>query len=250
MSARQCYLICCLPRTGSWLLSEALESTGLAGRPREYFGFESYRDLCHNYGVNSRSPLEAVLSRLMDRYSTPNGVFGAKMHWVQFQFLAGLAARTRTQEWPAVTARLSAALPRLQYIWLTRRDKLRQAISYYRALRTNVWWDIRGNGGTDVPPAAPPLFDFCAIDELKKSLLAQEREWVRLFAVSGATPLTVYYEDMARDLSRAVTRILNYLDLSDATRVALSQPRLRLQRDELTEGWVSRYCACLNSERL
>src|SRR5262249_56036499 len=31
------YFICTLPRSGSWLLSEGLEKTGIAGRPREYF---------------------------------------------------------------------------------------------------------------------------------------------------------------------------------------------------------------------
>ena len=249
MSARRSYLICCLPRSGSWLLSEALESTGRAGRPREYFGFESYRDLCNAYNLSSRSPVEAVLSRLRDTYSTPNGIFGAKAHWIQFQFLTGLLANAQQVGWHSVTARLNASLPCLRYIRLTRSDKVRQAISYYRALRTNVWWDISGKG-IAVPPSPTPSFDFYAIDELRKSLQAQEREWARFFAVSGATALTVYYEDMQQDLSGEVTRILNYLEVTDHSPAAPSQPRLHVQRDELTEDWVSRYCACLNCERL
>ena len=31
------YLVCATPRSGSTLLCEGLESTGVAGRPREYF---------------------------------------------------------------------------------------------------------------------------------------------------------------------------------------------------------------------
>src|SRR2546423_6871003 len=34
---RRCYLVCATPRSGSTLLCEGLESTEVAGRPREYF---------------------------------------------------------------------------------------------------------------------------------------------------------------------------------------------------------------------
>ena len=34
---RATYVICTTPRSGSWLLSDGLSSTGVAGRPREWF---------------------------------------------------------------------------------------------------------------------------------------------------------------------------------------------------------------------
>jgi LPS sulfotransferase NodH len=34
---RRSYLVCATPRSGSTLLCETLEQTGIAGRPREYF---------------------------------------------------------------------------------------------------------------------------------------------------------------------------------------------------------------------
>jgi len=34
------YVICCVQRTGSWLLAHTLADTGYAGRPSDYFGDE------------------------------------------------------------------------------------------------------------------------------------------------------------------------------------------------------------------
>ncbi|MEL7157611.1 MAG: Stf0 family sulfotransferase, partial [Actinomycetota bacterium] len=37
MDATRSYLICCVQRTGSWLLAHALADTGWAGTPSDYF---------------------------------------------------------------------------------------------------------------------------------------------------------------------------------------------------------------------
>ncbi|MGZ5376146.1 MAG: Stf0 family sulfotransferase, partial [Solirubrobacterales bacterium] len=37
MKPARSYLVCATPRSGSTLLCEALKSTGVAGRPEEYF---------------------------------------------------------------------------------------------------------------------------------------------------------------------------------------------------------------------
>src|SRR5262249_18566018 len=62
------YSICTLPGSGSWLLSEGLEKTGIAGRPREYFEPKLF----------SGEPVpdyEAALETIFRKGTTSNGVF-------------------------------------------------------------------------------------------------------------------------------------------------------------------------------
>jgi LPS sulfotransferase NodH len=48
------YVICAVQRSGSFLLCEALENTGLAGNPEEYFlnvEMKQCANLCTNFGT-------------------------------------------------------------------------------------------------------------------------------------------------------------------------------------------------------
>src|SRR5262249_20823009 len=133
------YFICTLPRSGSWLLSESLEKTGVAGRPREYFEPKLYED---NPAVDPIESLDKIIRKGMTR----NGVFAAKLHWYQFEFATRVVARESDMPVPLLIDR---RFPGLCYVWLTRRDKIRQAVSYYRASKTGVWWQIPGVTAVD-----------------------------------------------------------------------------------------------------
>jgi trehalose 2-sulfotransferase len=72
------YLICCDPRTGSWLLAEGLQFTGIAGVPREFFAKEHEQEWIERLGA---STYVDFLEKVIKYATTPNGVFGAKVHW-------------------------------------------------------------------------------------------------------------------------------------------------------------------------
>ena len=138
------YVICTNPRSGSWLLSEGLSATGVAGNPREWFNVleeQQQRARWGRHGQGDVSPL-SYLSHVVSQGSTHNGVFGLKLHYYQ---LADLSAQLRRidgfRDLPVEEA-ISAAFPEVRYIWLTRKDKARQAISYHRACQTDTWWRI------------------------------------------------------------------------------------------------------------
>src|ERR1700721_3947051 len=138
------YLICATPRTGSYLLCDALRSTGMAGNPTEYFSYSYEKHWSQVWGAKD---LDSYLRHVLDSTTTPNGIFGVKSHPWQFDyFVRKLAGRAPVlyAERPAILAKW---FPDLKYVWLKRRNKLRQAISYAKCLQTNVWWDA------DAPPA-------------------------------------------------------------------------------------------------
>src|SRR5436309_6317988 len=152
------YLVCSVQRAGSWLLSHALEDTGVLGCPAEYFhrGDEPF---CR--GRWGAAGEDAFLRAVQGKPVTGNGVWAAK---IMQNHLADAVARLRA--WrrlglaPDVTERavLEAAFPGLRYVLLRRQDKARQAISWWRA-------DVTGQYGlpAGAAPSPPPAFDRDAI---------------------------------------------------------------------------------------
>jgi trehalose 2-sulfotransferase len=61
---------------------------------------------------------------------TANGVFGSKLMWDQVDAVRTQFAKVLELGDAAPSAVFAAAFPNLRYIWLARRDKLRQGISF------------------------------------------------------------------------------------------------------------------------
>jgi thiol-disulfide isomerase/thioredoxin len=125
------YLICATERTGSYLFCDALRATGIAGRPEECFRphllapFSKASDP-HAYRV--------YVQRVLLEGMTPNGVFEAKLHWSHLEHLQTLP---EYQGIPLAEL-LVGIFPNLRYIHISRRDKLRQAVSFWKAMQTDI----------------------------------------------------------------------------------------------------------------
>jgi len=234
------FFVCATPQSGSSLLSEALEFTMIAGRPREYFEPAYEKDWCARLGVSADTQ---YVEKFLAAGTTPNGVFGAKVHWHQF---VHLRAKLRLIQGGVASdlELLRRTFPDLKYVFLTRRDRIRQAVSYDRAIRSGVWWSVSANAypQTSVPPSAPaPLFAFEKIDDWVTRLTEFESNWRRYFKRIGVEPFEVAYEDLVENHESTVHAILRYLDLPISEARSIAPPRLRKQADEVTEEWVQRY---------
>ncbi|PWJ86906.1 LPS sulfotransferase NodH [Mesorhizobium loti] len=223
------YFICTLPRSGSWLLAESLEKTGVAGRPREYFEPQLFSAMTND-------ALPSAINRIIRKGMTSNRVFGAKLHWYQFEHAPRIISHRQPGELP-VALLMARRFPKLKYIWLTRRDKVRQAVSYYRATRTGVWWDI---AGISPPVARLPDFDFQRILQLERLLLRHEACWQRYFDEHDIDPLVLVYEEFCDNHVEAVELVLQHLGIEYA-KLGKIRSRLRRQADEVTEEWIERY---------
>ena len=143
------------------MLAEALQSTGIAGRPREYFDPVIERKWIESQGVTPATPyFDTVIASGI----SSNGVFGAKVLWHQF---ARLMTKPRLIEGTSAVGAelLRRAFPDLRYVFLTRRDKIRQAISYDRAIRSGLWWSVAATADGNGQSPLVPSFDFNQIDE-------------------------------------------------------------------------------------
>jgi trehalose 2-sulfotransferase len=244
------YFICCVPRTGSWLLSEALQFTGVAGKPREYFAPEAYHHFLRQWKLPPDAEYSAFLSRLMVEATSANGIWGAKAHWYQFNDLVQkLRAVTTLKDLP-IRSLLPAVLPNPRYIYLTRRDRVRHVVSYARAAETKLWWEVvNENGQSRRMLTRTPQFHLTRLDRMLETIVEHNRSWRTYFRECGITPLVVYYEDVAQDCSVEVRRVLEFLDVPHAPGLTIKNPRLRKQSDELSEMWVSRYRQIIRERR-
>ena len=212
------YLICTLERTGSDYLCWLLRSTRRMGDPREWY--------------NDRQPRLAHVDRtgmpfletLAAETASPNGVFGIKV------MLGCLGRFGVLGQWSEVCQRYA---PRL--VWLRRRDRLRQAISRYRAIVTDQWQLARGDAprGTRVP------FDAAAIWDSYHKIEHWEQCWESDLRQLGVRPLAAWYEDVVADPQGAVEAICGLVGVR-APAVQPARCPLAVQRDELTELWVRR----------
>src|SRR4051812_35867023 len=140
------YLVCATQRSGSTLLCEllkgtevagvpeeffeALRSTGLPRQPREYFEVDAISDAVAQLpaiqiGVREKpGDFEGWFTYAVQRGTSSNGVFGAKMMWNYFDDF-----RERVAELPGLGAltfneALDVVFPQLRIVFVRRRDKV------------------------------------------------------------------------------------------------------------------------------
>src|SRR5215218_5218815 len=175
------YLVCATPRSGSTLLCEALAATGVAGRPAEYFEaiydtglprrptdyFEGLRaipaadflaDQLPAEGGAAREALRRAatyrdyLSWVLEEGTTPNGIFGAKLMWGHVDHFVAYLRDLREHAGKPVPEMLEHAFPSLRYVRVLRRDRIRQAVSLWKALQTATWRVDRERAGDGDAP--------------------------------------------------------------------------------------------------
>lgn len=134
---------------------------------------------------------------------------------------------------------LGAIFPHLHYVWIYRRDIVRQAVSLSRATQTGIWNDV----GRERRPVPDPVFDCAAIDRMVHEIGAHNQNWRDFFDDNGIVPYTVTYERLEQDPAGVGSEILRYLGVSTARSGVFAPQRLRKQADALSDEWVERYHA-------
>lgn len=183
------YLLCSTQRTGSTLLHYMLRDAGL-GDAQEYL---------HGKLPSVNTVRECAARIRKGNHFRP--VMGWRVMWGQLhhQQLAQPAI------WEAIDAadmldqiRDTIGAEEVRYIYLTRRDHLRQAVSVMRAKTGVRWYCPAGETphDIDIPFDAETIK---RVNELSALFERHEALWEEYFSVRGITPLRLIYEDMTRD---------------------------------------------------
>lgn len=218
---RICYLIAATPRSGSQLLGELLTATGLAGSPAEYFN-PWYMGDASNFFPDDLLYDPEHIQPLIEKYSTPNGVFGIKAHFLQVINFVGLDC-------------LEQLFPRpLKYISLYRRDFTRQGISLARAVQTDSY-------NSDMQPVREPIYNYHQILQCIREVRMDAKGWETYFQQRRIKPLRIIYEDFVVDQESALRRIFEFLEVAIPEDFQMPVPKLKMQADALSDLWTEKF---------
>lgn len=254
------YVLACTPRVGSHLLSDALTSTGIAGRPREWlprFPSDSGPFTAQDrMRLVTRPPTEsppdpqedaAHIRRFLAAGTTENGVFGVVVHRLVLQDAVDrFRVFLDTQE-QAPHGVLSAAFLGLSYVWLRRRDRVAQAVSWYKAIQTGIYVGRHGGGGGG-GESEELRFDYGKIRYLFSAITSFENAWKSYFSSAGVKPLVLEYEDLSEDYVGTVRAVLEFLRL-DADRAPVASPRNPKYADARSLAWIEEFNRLHNRPR-
>lgn len=284
------YIVCATPRSGSTLLCHALKETGVAGRPEEYFetlqrsgrprqpheyfhGVEDHSILDHlgeraeEHEPARRKPLwsQAAYDRYLDWVfeagTTENGVFGTKLMWDYFgDFISLLRSIPDYRDLPLADL-LPAVFPNVTFVRVIRANKVRQAVSLWKAVQTASWQHEGGDDDADdgsgvtmlpedtdtpayrsfVNEYRPPLrFHYGAIAHLLKRTIQHEAAWDAFFEHVRIRPELVLYENFAADYTHSTLNLLERLGITAPEDLQI-KPRMRSQSDGINDDWARRY---------
>jgi LPS sulfotransferase NodH len=228
------YTIWFSQRTGSTLLTEALEATGVAGKPHEW--------LLHRYLKHYPSDPAELQLYLWKSGSTANGRFGLKHSFCEPHFSQLIETfrgfptcpsdeNDRAKIW-------EYAFPNHRHIFMTRRNKVRLAVSWWKAIKGQEWHRRAGESPKSVD--LPDAYSFDAINHLYRECSMREAGIQEFFSEGNIVPLTIVYEDFIQEYEKTVRKILEFLEL-DTTHIEIPLPSLAPTADAISEEWTQRF---------
>ena len=239
MEQKTPYIICCTQRCGSNFLSSGLYNSKIAGNPDELFLDHVRRRLGIDYDLLD-------IQRLMAETMTPNGVFGVRIMWGTFQeLIQKLKQDNRYKQLPAASI-VATVFQNPHYIYLTRKDKIRQAISYYKARKTNEWIKS-SNGKTAGPPRQTKSphnqlkFNFKEINHLMKILKKDDVNWENYFRENNIDFSLVVYEDLVENYEKTILALFNKMKIEVPDNHPPIRSHLVKQADSLSDEWAIKY---------
>ena len=257
------YLVCATQRSGSTLLCELLNATEVAGAPDEYFEGLRATGLPRQpreyfleqpvHHIADRLPpvdpgepeqpgqFESWFRYVLQRGTSRNGVFGAKMMWNYFDDF-----RARVGELPGLggltfNEALHEVFPQLRIIFVRRRDKVPQAVSLWKAIQSQQWrTDSEANDGrAGGPTPADVSYDFEAIEYLLDQLHRWDARWEDWFHATDREPIRVFYEEFVDTRAATIGRVLDALGIDPPE--PEGPRRMERQADGVSRDWVTRF---------
>jgi LPS sulfotransferase NodH len=138
---------------------------------------------------------------------------------------------------------------------VVRANKIRQAVSLWKAVQTATWREEEHRnsfGGGLEDDGSPPYksfieghrpqlrFHYRAIEHLLNQTLVEEASWDAFFEHSGIRPVLILYENFAADPRTSTLNVLDRLGLQAPDHFDF-EPRMKRQSDRLNDDWARRY---------
>ena len=235
MTIKRTYIVCATQRSGSTLLCHLLTNTHKVGHPKEYLL------PTHNSKVSFDEDdyLQYVYDSL-EAHASEEGITGVKIMDNHFSELLERLHSSKSSDTKSDLEALCDVFPAVKFIFVTRENKLRQAISLARAEQSNQWEKHSSSVLSNEKQRKFSITPFYIKSAIKR---AMEREgvWKKFFRENSITPYTITYEDLVEAQSLHIQRILEFLEIPDAFKIVVTPSILKKQADFYTEFLILYY---------
>lgn len=234
------YTIFFSQRNGSSLLCEALKSTGVAGNPGELFHISENQSLKQHYNAKN---YEELRDKIWQAGSNESGVHGIKVNAPkpqndsiinELKNISGIQKQNPSnyEVWENI-------FPNNKYIFLTRRNKVRQAVSWWKAIVSTEWHRKTGEKAiyNDV---IRDKYDFDALTHLLKETVFRECKIQDFFKEGNLTPLTIVYEDFINNYESTIKKVIEFIGI-EKSNYSIAPPYYEKLADDLSDEWVERF---------
>ncbi len=212
-------IIASTARSGSHMLGHALYETNKFGFPLEYAQAKNLEEWKRRLGCDD---IIGVMKELMRRRTSPNGVFGIKIHYSHLEQFGGFE-------------NLVKLFPDAYYILLNREDVLEQAVSLSIASQTGVL--ISGQK----PIKEDPVYDFSHIDKCLKDTIINNSLWRYTLAGSGCRYSEMSFDKIRSDLPHAIKEISSFIDVEiDNNELTKEQATIK-QSNQRNVEWATKF---------
>jgi trehalose 2-sulfotransferase len=236
LRALRSYVVCSTPRSGSGLLCRGLAAVGGVGVPLEYFNPLHRSTLVERWrcGPGLQPYLDALHAR-----RGGGGVFAAKLHWEQMAQLLAEAGAGGGEGFDrhAASDLIDRVFPAPRFVRIVRLDLDRQAVSYWRALSSNVW-SVGAREPASVG-AERVSYSFEGIARCRRLIEDGARCWERLIHACGGDAVLVTYEELAEDFADTIARVAERI--SPGLAPTVTAPSTRRLSDEHSLELLERF---------
>ncbi|MGD1866812.1 MAG: Stf0 family sulfotransferase [Phormidesmis sp.] len=236
------YIICATQRSGSTLLCRFLENSGLAGHPSEFLlpSDDAEAEFDRNFPA---SGYDDYIKAQMVQFASNNGVSGVKIMnntWQTMMARLQLLPKYAGCSEPAI---ITSLFPQVSFLFITRQNKIRQAISLSRAEQSAVWEKhsaTKASENAQTHPQGKDLHPFYVKSALKRVNI-REQFWADFFHKNSIQPMEIAYEDLTENYQEIVPQVLDFIGISYPKTLQITQNKLKKQSDFYTEFLIFYY---------
>ncbi|MEM8612588.1 MAG: Stf0 family sulfotransferase [Cyanobacteria bacterium P01_H01_bin.105] len=234
-------IICSTGRSGSNLLGLTLGSIGYAGKASEFFR----PDVLAKSEVGSNaSELYAYMTTVYDQGSTPNRVFGVKLHWDHMADVLKLVRTDPLRKTQSDIEILSELFPNPKFVFIRRRNLVKQAISMEIGKQTGVYL-IRKKRlrNSSAHKEQTLFFKPLNIYRYKQGVQRRNQKWRSFFEKYDLPFFEVVYEDLVKDFDEIMRQVIEFagVDLPE-TDIEITKATKK-QGNKINERWLIYYRA-------
>ena len=229
-------LVAATHRSGSYLACDWLSSVGEFPFPEEYFNYD-LKTAREELRLSESVPSNKVLKALIDCRGETHGIFAVKAMWPAFSTLFDELSETNSSKQSTGTAALQW-LKSPSILFVRRRDKFRQAVSFEIAKQCGIWRKLGG----DKTRKSDLLYSYPRILACWDQIHQDEAKWLHYFKAYGLGYHEIWYEDLLAKPNKEIELALEYIGVESKTGMP-PVSRFVKQSNARNREWTERFKA-------